>query len=133
MRQQATLTTGPTLDEVRRRFETWRATKEYSSSPIPQPLWDGAIELARAHSIHEISRSLRLDYNRLKKRVDETASQNPALCIPQFVELGFPPIPTEPECILEGERADGARMRLSVKGALDPQMVELAKAFWRGP
>lgn len=133
MKQQAALTTEPTLDEVRRRFETWRKTKEYSSSPIPQPLWDAAIGLARTHSIYEISRSLRLDYNHLKKRVDETASRSPAPCTPQFVEVSFPPIPTESECILEGERADGARMRLSVKGALDPQMVELAKAFWRGP
>ena len=132
MRQQEALTAKPAMEEVRKRFEAWRETKAYSSSPIPQPLWDAAIELTRTHSIHEICKSLRLDYNILKKRLHETASPSTVLCTPQFLDLGFPPIPAQCECILEGERADGTRMRLSVKGALDPQMVEVAKAFWRG-
>ena len=129
MRQDKALTARPSLEDVRKRFEAWRQTKECSSSPIPEPLWDAAVELAHTHSIVEVARALRLDYNHLKKRVSHCRASCQPLGTPEFVELSI--AREVPECILEGERADGARMRLSVKGALDPQIAEVAKAFWR--
>lgn len=132
MRQHKALAAKPTMEEVRKKFDEWRRTKEYASSPIPTSLWDAAVELAQAHSLYEISKSLRLDHNQLKRRVQDHGSpgQSPAVCAPQFVELKVAAMSSD--CTIEGERADGARMRLSVKGAMDPHLVEIAKAFWRG-
>lgn len=129
MRENKALPVKPEMEEVHERLDAWRRAKKYASSPIPASLWDAAVELAKAHSVHEVSRSLHLDYNQLKKRVQAHLSQNPS--VPRFVELDVSAMSPGSECIVEGERADGARMRLSVRGALDAQMVEIAKAFWR--
>ena len=60
----------PTLEEVRGRFETWRSRKK-PGSPIPKALWEAAVSQCRTHSILEVSRSLRLNYNDLKSRAQE--------------------------------------------------------------
>lgn len=52
----------PTLEEVRDKLEHWRKIKRNHREPIPQKLWQAVAELARKHSINEISKALRLSY-----------------------------------------------------------------------
>jgi hypothetical protein len=50
----------------------------------------------------------------------------------EFVELGIKGLSKPPECIVELEAANGAKLRLHYRGeqkGIDP--VELVKAFWR--
>jgi hypothetical protein len=123
----------PTLEEVRIRFETWRSRKK-AGSPIPNALWQAAVSQCHDHSILEVSRSLRLNYNDLKARVQEPkkkALPSTRGCM-EFVELDFEGHPKLPECIVELEAANGAKLRMHYLGhhkGIDP--VELAKVFWR--
>jgi hypothetical protein len=123
----------PTLEEVRGRFETWRSGKK-AGSPIPKSLWEAAVSQCQDNSILEVSRSLRLNYNDLKSRVQ--ASKKEALPSTvgrmEFVELDLEGVSKPPECIVELEAANGAKLRVHYLGhqnGIDP--VELAKVFWR--
>jgi hypothetical protein len=56
------------LEQVRERFEEWRATRE-KRGRVPEELWDAAVDLTYRHSICIVSKTLRLDFNGLKQRV----------------------------------------------------------------
>ena len=123
----------PMLEEVRGRFETWRSRKK-AGSPIPKSLWEAAVSQCQEHSILEVSRSLRLNYNDLKSRVQEHKKKAlpSTLGRMEFVELGIEGLSKPPECIVEMEAANGAKLRLHYLGHqkdIDP--VELVKVFWR--
>ena len=59
-------------------------------SRIPQPLWEMAVRLAKAHGLSRTATVLRLDYYTLKARVEADAARDstPASA---FVEL-TPPV-----------------------------------------
>jgi hypothetical protein len=129
-----TRTVRPTIEVVRHQFESWRKRKRRGRL-IPETLWQAAVELCREHSIFEVSRSLRLNYNGLKNRVPKARDMGPA--VGQHSDFGFVKLdfgaPIAPsECLVEMEAPNGARMRVSFKGTprdFDP--VELSRAFWR--
>jgi len=54
---------------VRQRFEQWRATRQ-GRGRIPERLWMSAVKLAAAYGLCRTARTLGLDYNALKKRVE---------------------------------------------------------------
>ena len=122
------------FEVVRNQFETWRQRRRCRGR-IPEALWQAAVGLCKEHSIFEVSRMLRLNYNSLKNRVQKTGEVNHT--VGQDLNFGFvkldlgaPIIPSE--CLVEMEAPNGARMRMSFKGAsreFDP--VELGRAFWR--
>lgn len=58
------------LDEVRARFESWRATKPRRNSPIPEELWAAAIGLIGPQCCPaDVSRVLGLDTSRLMTKL----------------------------------------------------------------
>ena len=130
----ATATVKPTLEVVRHEFEAWRKRRRCRTR-IPETLWQAAGALCREHSVCEVSRTLRLNYNVLKHRVLRAREGRPA--VEQRSDLGFikldlaAPIVSS-ECLVEMEAPNGATMRMSIKGGtkeFDP--VELSRAFWR--
>ena len=121
----------PTLDilsDVRSRFEGWRRRRPRGSR-IPAALWRAAVEAARAHGVSKTAQELRLDYYGLKKRLD-SASTAPSVPSPgrDFVEIPLPS--TAPECVLEFEDGQGARLRVEFKGAAPSGLETLARALW---
>lgn len=124
----------PTLEAVRNQFEAWRKRKG-RWSPIPDFLWEAAVELCRDHSIRRVSQALRLNYSCLKNRV--TGSTDRLSPVKQGADLSFVKLdlgtPVRPlEWWVEMEAPDGAKMRMSFRGGwrdFDP--VELGRAFWR--
>ena len=130
MKHQEVFTTNGDLEAVRERFETWRKTR-VRGSRIPQTLWDAAVELAESHSVNEVSRVLRLEYNHLKRRIAEKRSADQdSGC--RFIELDPSPKQATSECAIEMQRPDGAQMRVQIKGARGSELFDLAKAFWSG-
>jgi hypothetical protein len=125
----------PTLDVIRKQFEIWRKRRR-CRSPIPEALWQAAVGLCQERSIGEVSRTLRLNYNDLKNRVPKgiqdlslAVGQRPSL---DFVRLDLEGPMRSSECLVEMETPNGAKMRMSFRGAprdFDP--VELSRAFWR--
>jgi hypothetical protein len=123
----------PSLEQVRGRFEIWRKRKKVDSR-IPKSLWQAAVQLCQEHSVLEVSRTLRLNYNDLKDRVgvSEKRAVSGADRSVKFVEVGFEGVSTPSECVVEMEAANGAKLKMHFRGQqrdFDP--VELARAFWR--
>ena len=124
----------PTLEVVRRQFETWRK-KRRCRGPIPESLWQAAMGLCEERSIYEVSRSLRLNYNGLRNRVQRVKGWSPV--IGERPDLGFVRLDLEraitpSEFLVEMEAPNGSRMRMSFKGVSnDFNPVELGRAFWR--
>jgi 2-hydroxychromene-2-carboxylate isomerase len=121
----------PRLQAARRRFQHWRRTRKVGSR-IPRPLWANAVKLAESYGIHPTAKALGLDYNSLKKRL-ESASQSavPASAkAATFVELAAPAGRGMPECILELEDVEGAKMRLHFKGIEAPDLAALSRSLW---
>ena len=122
------------LEVVRNQFTTWRKRRRCRGR-IPEALWQAAVELCRDHSIFEVSRALRLNYNGLKNRVPK--ARDMGLAVGQRSDLGFvkldlgAPISLS-ECLVEMEAPNGAKMRMSLRGGLkDVDPLELGRAFWR--
>jgi len=148
------------LGSVRYQFERWRGTKKTRRERIPEELWSAAIELRGQYSVNQISQTLRLNYNDLKKRIlgslhkahrreQGTLSQGEKLSSGSFVEFdwrrGFSSSLSAclserdrlqsgnaqaDECVIEMEDAYGSKMRMSFKGHANLDLLELGKAFW---
>lgn len=130
MSEKTLPTTHPTLEEVRQRFEQWREHRK-RRTPIPESLWEGAVRLCADHSLFMVSRSLRLDYNGLKRRLC-SFHPNPgevSLSSSDFVTLDVAASTHGGECIVEMEKA-GARMRMHLKGEISVYPLELLRTFW---
>ena len=122
------------LEVVRNQFEAWRKRRPCRGR-IPESLWQAGVALCMEHSVWEVSRALRLNYNDLKDRVPKArvvglaVGQRPDLGFVRL-DLGAPIAPSE--CLVEMEAPNGAKMRMTFRGVLrevDP--VELSRAFWR--
>ena len=127
-------TVKPTLELIRNQFETWRK-RRHCRSPIPESLWQAAVGLCQEHSICEVSRTLRLNYNGLKNRVIRARDRSPAVGQDpdfRFVRLDLGGAIAPSECLVEMEASNGAKMRMSFRETrrdFDP--VELSQVFWR--
>ena len=121
----------PGLEEVRDQFEDWRRTRKNRRAPIPSHLWKAAVKLAGSYSIHSISKALRLNYSDLKERVDEHVVADRVKTLPAagFIDLGCSQRFFESECIVEVQKACGLKMKMSVRGKVDFNLLQLAKTF----
>ena len=128
------------LEGVKRRFERWRRTHK-TRRRIPDRLWAAAVRAAGTCGLHRTSKALRLDYYSLKERVEQqaTATSDPAegTGVATFLELAPPAehgsavVPASAcECTLELEDADGAKMRVHLKGVAAPDLAALSRSFW---
>jgi len=130
------------LENLRRRFERWRRKRKHARARIPEPLWDSAVTLAHAYGVHRTSKTLRLDYYCLKKRVEKdlaTLGRTPASAEaselgsptgPTFLELPAAAWPVGGECTVELEEVGGAKMRMHLKGFAAPDLAALSRSFW---
>ena len=131
MIQAKQITSRPTLEEILKRFESWRKTRR-SRTPIPEDLWQAAISLCENNSIYEISKALHLSYTKLKERVSlsKTIDEPESPSHPGFVELDFAQAVIPLEYVVEMEEKNGAKMRVQIKGKNGFDLLELVQAFW---
>ena len=117
------------LSEAQSQFEQWRASRKRGTR-IPEGLWRAAVEAAREHGVSKAAQALGLDYYGLKQRLESTAelSESEGSAEPGFVEI--PLFAAAPECVLELEDAEGARLRIELKGPAAAQCAALAQALW---
>ena len=122
------------LERVVRRFEKWRRTCK-SRARIPEPLWDAAVKMAFAYGLHRTAKTLSVNYYSLKKRVEKEAAasgKSKTDAAATFVELTPSVMGSSCECLLELDDADGAKMRVHLKGIAAPDLAALSRSFWRG-
>jgi len=108
-----------TIESVKQEFAQWRASRTKRIEPIPQHLWQTAVELCKTHRITHVCRHLRLSFADLKKHLPPKEKLS-------FVEL-------DAGCLfgqwqLTCERPDGARLRLSAAGQV-PELDALIRQF----
>ena len=120
-----------TLEEVSAQLGNWRKTKTSIREPIPQKLWQQAVELSKKHSVSIISNALRLSYMDLKERVYGPSISKPAINKkdPAFIEIKYQQPFLTSEAIVEIEDKNGLKMKICFKGKPDLDLMNLAKAF----
>lgn len=111
---------------VQKRIENWRQTRP-KLGPMPTPLWDASVRLARRYGASRISKALRVQYRALKNRMDQRpeGSSSPG---PTFVEVTLSRPDLGGECVVEMERPDGGRM--TVRRPDHRDLVALGATFW---
>ena len=85
--------------------------------------------MASRHGLYLTARTLRVDYMRLKKRVQPASPEQKTAELPGFVELMAPAAADIAECVVELE-ADGRRMRIQMKGMRMAELVGLTRMVW---
>ena len=133
------------LRELQERLERWRRTHVVGSR-LPDELWAAAVELVGVYGLNRTAKTLRLDYNSLRKRVGRQSNvavravDRAKSCVPKsggvrFVELTtagcqHPLTPGGCECCVEWEDAAGSKMRVHWKGTAMPDLAALSRSFW---
>jgi hypothetical protein len=118
----------PDLLELSQRLEQWRS-EQPPRTRLPESIWTAAVEMAQRYGLHCTTKTLRLDYTKLKNRMPAAArATEPATR--GFLELLAPAAAAGPpvECVVEWESARG-RMRVAMKG-VTPDWASLLRA-WR--
>ena len=147
MRTEAARDVPVALKGIHRRLERWRQTR-CGRARIPEELWGLAVQAVSTYGLNRTARALGLDYYSLKQRVEAAGCQtkrhatrrgSEASAAARFVELAplagvvEPAPPTSggvPECLLEFERAGGAKLRVQLKSVAVADLVALGRSFW---
>ncbi len=116
------------ITQLQRQLEQFRSTRP-NRTKLPESVWQSAVELARQHGIYAVAHPLRLDYTRLKQRLDGIPSQARKRNQPAFVELIRQSAAPFPECVIEFESAGGGKMRIQWKAASPPDWAGLLRAW----
>ncbi len=111
------------------QFERWRQSRKRGAR-IPKTLWQAATEAARECGVSKAAQALGLDYYGLKKRVESTleVSESEPAAGREFLEI--PLFASAPDCVLEMADAEGARLRVELRGTAAAQCQTLAQALW---
>lgn len=122
----------PRVEAVRQQVQRWRQAGG-PRRPLPEDVWSTAAAIAAVDGVGAVSRIARLDYYALRRRVEKLkdGKKNPR---DAFVEVNATsadvPSAGSGECVLEMERADGARMRLRLPHVA--HAADLVALFLRG-
>jgi hypothetical protein len=116
------------VTQLQRQLEQFRSAQR-ARTKLPEPLWQAAIELARQHGIYAVAHPLRLDYTRLKQRLEGVPSRPRTPAKPAFVELIGNGATTLSECVIEFESPHGGKMRIQWKAAVPPDWAGLLRAW----
>ena len=117
------------LARGRRCLERWRRTHK-PRTKLPESLWSLSAELARQYGLNRTARTLRLDYNGLKKRIKFMGADDASPAMSPFLELLPAGTPSTVECIIECEDGQGARIRIHLKGRELPDLAALSRGLW---
>ncbi len=117
------------LHDVRSRLERWRQSRRRGTR-IPETLWRAAAEAARENGVSKVAQALGLDYYGLKKRVESTleVSESEPAASREFLEI--PLFASAADCVLEMVNAEGARLRVELRGSATAHCQTLAQAMW---
>ena len=125
------------FEYARQKFQQWRRNKTYRE-PIPEELWQLAIELSSRFLISQVARELSLNFMALKKRVignselKKGMKDNPD----SFVELKMLPdsmnIPKNSSCVMELTRVDGTNLKIYSAVGKDMDILRICEQFLKG-
>lgn len=115
------------LRRAAERFQRWRNMRR-RGTPIPEPLWALAAQLASQFGVCKTASALKLDYYSLKSRLAESTSASDGDPT-AFLELPHPATAAG-ECIIDCQNSVGARMRIHLKGVAFSDLAALGRSLW---
>jgi hypothetical protein len=123
------------LARARERFDHWRKTRQRRR--IPEKLWKAAVRLAADYGTYRTARTLRLNCESLKKRVqsvsqDARPSQEQRASFWELIpsaDAGARASRTDPEFIVEVEDGSGRKLRVQWKGEF-AELSALSQRLW---
>lgn len=113
------------LDAVREAFNQWRSTRTRRQR-IPEELWQAAAELSESHSLCQIATELKLDYNRLRRRIQERSPHGQPS---QFIEVHMDQILSANQCTLHLRSPAGFELTVHACTAFESQLPHLIDRF----
>ncbi len=130
MNRKSTAPIPDAITQLQHQLEQFRSTRP-GRTKLPEPFWQAAVDLARQHGIYAVAHPLRLDYTRLKERLDGIPSRSRKVqpTKPAFVELIGSGAATLPECVIEFESSSGGKMRVQWKAVVPPDWTSLLRAW----
>jgi len=116
------------------RFGQWRRGRALGER-IPEPLWNLATALAARYGVSRTATALQVDYYSLKKRSEEEPTSpaqqgEDSASSASFIELPPSALTPASECVIEFEKASGAKLRAHFKGSCLPDLAALGRGFW---
>lgn len=132
------------LIEAQRSVNHWRREHGGRGSRIPDEIWEAAVAAARVDGVWATSRVLRVEYSRLKRRVECASGGDGQACAmgpseaSAFMEVGMTAWAARPRpmdsgtTVIELMGRHGERMRVEVSGESTMDVVGLSQAFWSG-
>jgi len=75
MNRKSTAPIPEAITQLQRQLELFRST-QVGRTKLPESLWQAAVELARQYGIYAVAHPLRLDYTRLKQRLNGIPSRS---------------------------------------------------------
>ena len=123
------------LARLNEGVERWRRTRA-KLSPMPAPLWNGAIALARRLGVNPVKDALGLNYKALRTRVETSRGGAPstAASSARFVELSGAQVlgvPAAAGAVVEVSDAHGARLTVRLVAGGDLDVARVVEAFRR--
>ena len=117
------------LSDVESQFERWRQGRKRGTR-IPEALWQAAVEAAGQCGVSRTAQTLGLDYYGLKERLEcaVEVSESKPVAAREFLEI--PLFASSPDCVLEMADAQGARLRVELRGSAAEHCEALAQALW---
>ena len=103
-----------TLANVKGRFEAWRRTRK-KQGPIPEALWQDAIQLLQSHSQSQVAKALRVNATELKKKALTIHEPGESISFSEtnWREVSLTAKPSQPDhWILTLEHPNGFHLRL---------------------
>ena len=118
------------LDAVKESFRQWRCTR-VKKGPIPDELWQAAVELRESCSVCRIARELKLDYNLLKRRIRQLSPpfQLPRSQPSQFIEVRMDGVVPVSQCRVHLRSPQGFELTVQGCNAADIQLPQLIARF----
>ena len=106
------------LLKLRRQLDSWRKAQP-GRARVPAEVWELAAALARTHGISRVSRTLRLSFYKLRRRIQPPAALPSSAPAPSgFIELA--PVTglglSGGACVIELGDGDRSRMTISLSG-----------------
>ncbi len=118
-----------TLDDVKRDFAKWRASRPNKTSKIPKRLWDKVFAMLEYHSVAEVTKELGVSTSQISAQRKQRNTPDPNSKSPladNFLELNLSPsIPSNKSTgntcgRIEIRRPDGSALTI---GHLSEQMI----------
>ena len=119
------------IEDIQEKFKQWRLSRINPRERIPAPLWQSAAILAKDHSVNSVAKALRLNGQDLKKQVAKYCGEHQAKAqAPSgFIELTCEAPVSPAECVIELADQKGIKMRISLRGNQNLDILDLICSF----